>query len=117
MEHLDLPIPQPHSLLTPLPSSPQVEMLSIKAARAPLRCRFRVAAVPTSHLFFRSYSVAPAKDVPRSKKVWSSAEEAVQDVSSGSLILSGGEQDSFTACMLLHPCVFKALGYAAPQRR
>ncbi|ETW85824.1 hypothetical protein HETIRDRAFT_438460 [Heterobasidion irregulare TC 32-1] len=65
-------------------------MLSIKAARAPLHCRFRVAAVPTSHLFFRPYSVAPVKDVPRSKKVWSSAEEAVQDVVSGSLILSGG---------------------------
>jgi hypothetical protein len=56
-----------------------------------LRAQFSGVArrvVNTNHR--RWYGIVTDVDLPQSKKVWGSAEEAVRDVKSGDVVLSGG---------------------------
>ena len=46
-------------------------------------------AVPLS-VYMRAYSVAANAPVPKKRKVWDSVDEAIKDVKSGDILLSGG---------------------------
>ena len=46
----------------------------------------------------RAYSTAAPGAVPKKKKVWDSVDEAIADVRSGDVLLSGGESADMSAC-------------------
>ena len=49
-----------------------------------------VLALPRTATALRYYSVVHHVPVPKKRKVWESIDEAIQDVKSGDVLLSGG---------------------------
>lgn len=66
-----------------------------KASRAvPSLAALRICHTPAAvivRLKIRQYGTAVELPVPNKRKVWGSADEAVNDVKSGDVLLSGGE--------------------------
>lgn len=98
-------VPHPHSHLHHPPRSPPLAMLASRT-RFISALRSRPCAPPVIPLAFalvRCYSVPAELPVPKKTKVWASADEAVKDVKSGDVVLSGG---------LLGLAPFSAFGFA-----
>lgn len=67
-------------------------MLALKARHASAvapHLRHRLAAIAAPHRV-RYYAVVATSAVPQKSKVWDSVDEAVKDVKSGDVLLSGG---------------------------
>ena len=62
-------------------------MFALKASRSPLYGRLVRVIYPKA---IKCYATVTKTPVPQNKKVWSSVDEAVRDVKSGDIILSGG---------------------------
>ena len=78
-------------------------MLALKARAAPaiaphLRHRLPVATVHR----VRFYAVVSSAATPTKSKVWDSVEDAIKDVKSGDILLSGGEQHTLLSLLLRH---------------
>lgn len=63
-------------------------MLFAKAATGPL---LRVRVTVTTLTAKRYLSVVHDAPIPKKSKVWKSADDAVKDVKSGDIVLSGGQ--------------------------
>ena len=67
-------------------------MLALKARHASAvapHLRYRLSAIAAPHRV-RYYAVVATSAVPQKSKVWDSVDQAVKDVKSGDVLLSGG---------------------------
>lgn len=83
-------------------------MLCTRAATGPL---LRVRVTVTTLTAKRYLSVVHDHPIPKKSKVWKSAEDAVKDVKSGDIVLSGGQYSTRPSYLLYILTRFPCLGF------
>lgn len=102
----------PHSHLVTLTTAPMLALRPRAVAISRARTSSRIAIAAR----IRYYSVVVNAPIPKKTKVWDSADEAVKDVKSGDIILSGGTLTYTHPAMLMLTYAQGLDSLASPRR-